>query len=242
MTEDYLPLPEDADRVLVVVAHPDDMESGGSGAVARWTAQGRQVTYLLVTRGEAGIDTVPPAECARIREAEQRAACAVVGVDPVDSVEFLDHPDGLVEYSVGLRRDIATAVRRHRPQLVVTGNFRDSWDEEGAEPNHADHVAVGRAVVDAVRDAANRWLFPDAGPRWDGVRGIAAAASPRARHAVDVSDRLDAAVASLRAHRAYLAALDGPMADPAFVRTWAVEAAARMPGARAAVPFEYLRV
>lgn len=238
----YLPLPEDADRVLVVVAHPDDMEYGGSGAVARWSAQGRDVAYLLVTRGEAGIDVLPPEECGPVREAEQRAACAAVGVS---DVEFLRYPDGLVEYSVGLRRDIAAAVRRHRPQLVVTSNFRDTWDAESdpdSSLNHADHVAVGRAVVDAVRDAANRWLFPDAGPRWDGVRAIAVAASPRARHAVDISEHLDAAVASLTAHREYLAALAAPGEDPAAdLRDDARDAAARLPGSTAATPFELLR-
>lgn len=241
----YLPLPEDADRVLVVVAHPDDMEYGGSGAVARWTAQGRQVSYLLVTRGEAGIDVLPPGECARVREAEQRAACAVVGVDPVDGVEFLDHPDGIVEYSIGLRRDIAAAIRRRRPHLVVTSNFRETWGDESdpASPlNQADHIAVGRATVDAVRDAANRWVFAEVGEKWDGVRGIAAASSPRSRHAVDISDHLDAAVASLTAHREYLAALGTPGEDPAaFLRDDARDTAARLPGATAATPFEWLQ-
>lgn len=236
---DLLPLPEDFERALVVVAHPDDMEYGGSGAVARWTAQGREVVYLLVTRGEAGIDTMEPAECGRVREAEQRAACAAVGVT---TCEFLDHPDGLVEYSVALRRDIAAAIRRHRPQLVVTGNFREFWDA-GGTLNQADHVAVGRATVDAVRDAANRWLFPEAGERWDGVTGLAAASSPAARHAVDISEHLDAAVASLSAHRAYLDGLGGgPMTDPGtFLRAAAERTAEQLPGATAATPFEYLR-
>ncbi len=116
VTETLTPVPEDWDRALVVVAHPDDMEYGGAGAIARWTHQGRSVAYLLITRGEAGIDTMEPAECGRVREAEQRAACAAVGVS---DVEFLDHPDGLIEYGVALRRDIAAAIRRHRPELLV---------------------------------------------------------------------------------------------------------------------------
>ncbi|MEV1295032.1 PIG-L deacetylase family protein [Pseudonocardia sp. NPDC049635] len=237
--DEYLPLPGGAERVLVVVAHPDDMEYGGAAAVARWTSEGAQVAYLLVTRGEAGIDTLSPGECAAVREAEQRAACAAVGVEVC---EFLDHPDGLVEYSVALRRDIAAAIRRHRPQLVVTGNHRESWDAEGIHLNQADHVAVGRATIDAVRDAANRWIFPEAGQRWDGVRGVALAGSPRARHAVDVSGHMDAAVASLRAHERYLAALSGPMADPdTFLREAAREAATRLPGASAAATFEWLQ-
>ena len=79
------------------------MEYGAASAVARWTRQGKQVAYLLVTRGETGIDRLPPDECARVREAEERASAAVVGVS---SVEFLDHPDGLVEHGLPLRHDL----------------------------------------------------------------------------------------------------------------------------------------
>jgi LmbE family N-acetylglucosaminyl deacetylase len=113
----YAPMPEDWQRALAVVAHPDDLEYGGAAAVARWTADGRTVTYLLATRGEAGIDSLPPAECGPLREAEQRAAAAAVGVEVV---EFL------VEYGVPLRRDLAAAIRRHRPELVVTTNHRET--------------------------------------------------------------------------------------------------------------------
>jgi LmbE family N-acetylglucosaminyl deacetylase len=235
--DQYLPLPEDWDRALVVVAHPDDMEYGGSGAVARWTAQGREVAYLLVTRGEAGIDTMDPGECARVREAEQRAACAAVGVT---AVEFLDHPDGLVEYGLPLRRDVAAAIRRHRPEMLVISNHRETWG--GGALNQADHVHTGRAAIDAVRDAANRWIFPGAGgDPWDGVRSIAVSASPLATHAVDITATIDRAVASLRAHRAYLDALGGPMGDPdTFLRGAAAEAGARLPGAELATVFELL--
>lgn len=237
MSEDLRPMPADWSRALAVVAHPDDLEYGGAAAVARWTAEGRTVTYLLVTRGEAGIDSLPPQECGPLREAEQRAAAAEVGVSVV---EFLDHPDGLVEYGVPLRRDIAAAIRRHRPELVVTGNFRETWPG-GTALNMADHVVTGRAVVDAVRDAGNRWLFRDAGEPWTGVRWVAAAASPRSTHAVDVGEHFDRGVASLAAHRAYLAALSGPMADPAgFLRPMAETDGARLPGARLAAAFELL--
>ena len=120
----YAPLPDDWSRALAVVAHPDDLEFGAAGAVARWTAEGRSVVYLLVTRGEAGIDTIPPAECGPLREAEQRAAARIVGVDVV---EFLDHADGTIEYGPALRRDIAHAIRRHRPDVVITGNHHSTW-------------------------------------------------------------------------------------------------------------------
>jgi LmbE family N-acetylglucosaminyl deacetylase len=142
------PFPDDWSRALAVVAHPDDLEFGAAGAVARWTAEGRHVTYLLVTRGEAGIDTIPPAECGPLREAEQRAAARIVGVEVV---EFLDHPDGTIEYGPALRRDIAHAIRRHRPDLVITGNHHAAWP--GGNRNTPDHRAVGQAAIDAVADA-----------------------------------------------------------------------------------------
>jgi len=230
------PFPEDWARALVVVAHPDDMEYGGSGAVARWTDDGKDVAYLLVTRGEAGIDSIPPSECGPLREAEQRRACAAVGVS---AVEFLDHPDGVIEYGLPLRRDIAAAIRTHRPELVVTGNYADRWPGGGL--NMADHVHTGRAVLDACRDAGNRWVFPGAGGEpWTGVRYLAVAAAPTATHAVDIGGVFDRAVASLAAHEAYLAGLGGGVqADPeAFLRPIAEATAQDLPGASLAVSFD----
>lgn len=239
MTDTYEPMPEDWQRALAVVAHPDDLEYGGASAVARWTAQGRTVSYLLATRGEAGIDSLPPAECGPLREAEQRAAAAEVGVK---EVEFLGHPDGLLEYGIPLRRDIAAAVRRHRPELVITSNHHDRWP--GGPWNQADHIALGRATIDAVRDAGNRWLFPELGEPWS-ARWVAVASSPESSHAVDITEHLDRGVASLVAHARYLAGL-GPasaMADPAqFLRDNAEREAARLPGARLAVAFELIAV
>ena len=234
------PFPDDWSRALVVVAHPDDMEYGGSGAVARWTEAGKEVTYLLVTRGEAGIDTIPPVEAGPLREAEQRAACAAVGVA---EVEFLDHPDGVVEYGLPLRRDIAAVIRRRRPELVVTGNFADRWP--GGWLNMADHVHTGRAVLDACRDAGNRWVFPGAGgDPWTGVRYLAATGAPEPTHAVDIGPVFDRAVASLSAHRAYLAGLgDGVMADPeSYLRSHAEAVAQQFPGATLAVGFELFEI
>ncbi|MEJ3652425.1 PIG-L deacetylase family protein [Actinomycetes bacterium KLBMP 9759] len=232
-------MPDDWRRALVVVAHPDDLEYGGAAAVARWTSEGRSVTYLLATRGEAGIDTIPPAECGPLREAEQIAAAAEVGVDVV---EFLDHPDGLIEYGTPLRRDIAAAIRRHRPELLITSNHRETWPGGGGL-NMADHIATGRAAIDAVRDAANRWIFPEVGEPWHGVRWVAVASSPRNSHAVDVEAVFDRGVASLRAHAAYLAALGGPMADPGtFLRAMAEADGARLPGATLATAFELIEV
>src|SRR4029450_10452191 len=116
MADDLAPFPEDWERALCVVAHPDDLEYGGAAAVARWTRDGRTVAYLLVTRGEAGLDSMPPAEAAPVREAEQRDSAAVVGVT---DVEFLGHPDGMLVSVLDVRRDTARAKRRATPRRAV---------------------------------------------------------------------------------------------------------------------------
>ncbi|MFJ4690484.1 PIG-L deacetylase family protein [Streptomyces sp. NPDC088766] len=205
-TPQLTPMPEDWRRALAVVAHPDDLEYGCSAAIAAWTDAGREVAYVLATRGEAGIDTIPPARCAPLREREQRASAAVVGVS---TVEFLDHRDGVIEYGPALRRDIAAAVRRHRPELLITLNHRDTWG--GVAWNTPDHVAVGRAVLDAAADAGNRWIFPELAERglepWNGVRWVAVAGSATPTHAVDATTGLERAVASLLEHRSYIEAL-----------------------------------
>src|SRR5690554_1638972 len=113
------PLDEDWARALVVVAHPDDVEFGAAAAVARWTDQGKNVAYCMVTSGEAGIDSLEPDECRRVREAEQIESARLVGVEVV---EFLGFPDGVVEPTIALRAAIAEQVRRQRPDVVITGN------------------------------------------------------------------------------------------------------------------------
>lgn len=208
------PLNEDWERALCIVAHPDDMEFGAAAAVARWTGQGKWVGYTMVTSGEAGIDGLHPDECREVREAEQIESARIVGVDTVD---FLHQPDGILEYGVALRRLLAAEVRKHRPEIVITGNFRDTFG--GRNLNQADHIAVGKAVLDAVRDAGNRWIFPeqiDGGLEpWGGVREVWAAGSPLSEHGVDTTATFDAGVESLKAHAAYIDGLDWENWDPA---------------------------
>ena len=208
------PLDETWERALCIVAHPDDMEFGGAAAVARWTAQGKWVGYTMVTSGEAGIDGLPPEECRPVREAEQVESARIVGVDTVD---FLGLPDGILEYGVELRRVLAAEVRRHCPDIVITGNFRETFG--GRNLNQADHIAVGKAVLDAVRDAGNRWVFPeqivDGLEPWGGVKAVWAVGSPEARHGVDTTDTFEAGVESLKAHRAYIEGLGWENWDPA---------------------------
>jgi LmbE family N-acetylglucosaminyl deacetylase len=198
------PVTEDWQRALAIVAHPDDLEFGAAAAIARWTDQGKDIVYALVTSGEAGIDGMAPAETKGVREEEQRASAALVGVS---EVEFLGEPDGVLEYGVALRRVLTRAIRQHRPEIVITNNFRDTWDGRYAL-NQADHIATGRATLDAVRDAANRWVFTELGlDPWDGVKQVWAASSPESGHAVDVTETFGRGVASLRAHDAYLRGL-----------------------------------
>ncbi|MDQ0994475.1 PIG-L deacetylase family protein [Streptomyces sp. V3I7] len=233
------PMPGDWRRALAVVAHPDDLEYGCSAAVAGWTDAGREVAYVLATRGEAGIDGLEPERCGPLREREQRASAAAVGVGVV---EFLGHRDGVVEYGTGLRRDIAAAIRRHRPELVVTLNHRDTWD--GGAWNTPDHVAVGRATLDAAADAGNRWIFPELAAQglqpWNGVRWVAVAGSSTPTHAVDATPGLERAVRSLLEHRTYLRALTDEDLETYvrnFLTTTAAAAGERF-GVRLAVAFE----
>jgi LmbE family N-acetylglucosaminyl deacetylase len=207
------PVPEDWQRALAVVAHPDDMEYGAASAVARWTLQGKHVHYVLVTEGEAGISDLSPAEVAPLRRAEQVASCAAVGVG---EPEFLGYPDGLVVADLNLRRDLAAAIRRH-----------------------VDHRNVGLALLDAVRDAANPWIFQDAGQAWPGVRFVAFSGSPQSTHGVDITDTIDAGVASLSCHRLYLEHLDEPVRPDAFLRTSAEATGPRL-GVRLGTAFELI--
>ena len=200
---------EDWQRAVAVVAHPDDLEYGLASAVARWTDQGKEVSYVLATSGEAGIDGMAPEQAGPLREEEERNGAALVGVT---HVEFLGFPDGALENGVPLRRDLCAAFRRLRPEVVITMNFDLTWADDGPV-NHADHRAVGLAALDACRDAANRWLFPELGDPWQGITdGYVAAMSPPT-HFVDVGDTLARGVASLEQHRAYIDGL-GTDFDP----------------------------
>jgi LmbE family N-acetylglucosaminyl deacetylase len=236
------PFPDGWQKATVIVAHPDDIEWGIAGAVAAWTVAGRTVSYVLVTSGEAGIDTMSPADALAARQSEQRSSGAVVGVS---EIEFLDYPDGRVVEGPTLRRDIAAAIRRHRPDVVVSQHFGERWGSMPGSPwNSADHRAVGRATMDAVADAANRWIFPDlAEEPWAGVQWVAIPDDPsRATHAVDISGIGDAGVRSLVAHEQYLRALG--VTDPVAYATemLAAQAAAIAPhfDGRRAVGFELL--
>ena len=220
-----------------MAAHPDDLEYGMSAAVDRWVQQGKTVRYLLVTHGEAGIDAVPPTEAASLRAQEERDGAAEVGVE---LVEFLDYDDGMIEYGLPLRRDIARAIRIHKPEVVITLTHRERF--AGGGTNQADHRAVGLAALDATRDAGNRWIHPDLADEgyesWGGVRWVCMSGSPQNTHGVDVTGHMDAAVASLQAHHAYLEGLGADYPAPPDLLDMILSRGGQVMGVEHAVTFE----
>jgi LmbE family N-acetylglucosaminyl deacetylase len=189
------------ERALCVLAHPDDVDFGSAGTVATWTAAGTEVTYCIVTDGDAGgFDETPRDQMGPLRQAEQRAAAKAVGVE---DVRFLGHPDGRLELTLDLRRDISRVIRQVRPQRVLTSSPERWYDRIGA--SHPDHMTVGESTLRAVYpDARNPFAFPellaDEGLEAWTVSEVWLGASPRANHAVDVTDELERKWAALGSH------------------------------------------
>ncbi|KAB1643415.1 PIG-L deacetylase family protein [Gulosibacter chungangensis] len=202
-------------RVLVVVAHPDDAEYGLSSAVNSWTQRGIEVSYLLLTSGEAGMKRSPE-EVGPLRAQEQRNACRTVGVS---DLTILDHPDGNLVYGLDLRRDIARKVREFRPDVVIGGNYEV---EAGWGLDQADHRAAGLATLDGARDAGNRWIYRDQIEQ-DGLEpwsvSLLLVSHPsEPTHFAEVAEADEAAaVASLECHREYLADLPWHPAPEEFI-------------------------
>ena len=196
------PALSDVRRALAVFAHPDDIDFGSAGTIAGWVDEGIEVAYLIVTRGDAGgFDDTPRDQMPVIREREQRAAAAAVGVKRVD---FLDgYADGTLAPTLELRRDITAAIRRFRPDRVLTSSPLRRW-ERLAGPSHPDHLAAGEATTCAIYpDARNPFAFPellrDGLEPWV-VREVWYAGGPDPDHAVDITDQFDRKLAALRAH------------------------------------------
>ncbi|GAA4568320.1 PIG-L deacetylase family protein [Planotetraspora kaengkrachanensis] len=206
-------------NVLVVTAHPDDIDFGGAGTVAKLVDAGAEVVYCLVTDGDAGgFDRqVDNGGMAVARRAEQTAAADRVGVE---DIRFLGYPDGMVEQSLGLRCDITRVIRQVRPDLVITSTPERNYARLG--PSHPDHRAVGGATLDAVYpDARNPYAFPellaDEGLDAWTVREVWLMGTPTPNRYVDVTATVDRKIAALRAHESqtgHMQDLDG------FVRGW----------------------
>ncbi|HSR47518.1 MAG TPA: PIG-L deacetylase family protein [Anaerolineales bacterium] len=202
--------PSGPPSVLVVLAHPDDPEFFCGGTVARWSSEGAEITYCLLTRGDKGADGegVDPEDLARLREEEQRQAAKVLGVA---SVMFLDRPDGMLQADIDLRRDIARVIRSIRPERLITCDPTTLFPRR-QRINHADHRAAGQATLDAVYPAAGSALyFPELleeGLQPHKVREVFVAGSQDPNMGVDITDHMDRKLEALRCHRSQLPDFD----------------------------------
>lgn len=189
-------------RILVVTAHPDDVDFGAGGTIASWTDEGHRVEYCLVTRGEAGgfDPSMSRDDVGRLRLDEQRAAAAILGVTAVHDLGF---SDGSVEPTLALRREISAMIRTVRPDRVLTQSPERRWDRIFA--SHPDHLATGEATLCAVYpDARNEFAFPELlgerGLKPHTVADTWVMGGPSPRHAVDVTAQFGRKLAALECH------------------------------------------
>jgi LmbE family N-acetylglucosaminyl deacetylase len=207
------------ERVLVVTAHPDDVDFGFAGSVAQLTDAGVGVTYCIVTDGDAGGSEtgLPREEMAARRRDEQTAAAAVVGVH---DLHFLGYADGRVEATLDLRRDLSRVIREVRPQRVLTQSPTRNWDRIYA--SHPDHLAVGEAAICAVYpDARNRWAHPELEREglepWTVAETWIGAGAPDSTHYIDITTSIDRKIEALLCHKSQL---PDPVATGEMVRGW----------------------
>jgi LmbE family N-acetylglucosaminyl deacetylase len=216
---------EGVERVLFVVAHPDDIDFGTAGSVATWTDKGIEVTYCLVTSGDAGGDdrTMSRPDMAALREEEQTGAAKQVGVT---DLRFLHYPDGRVEATLNLRRDISRVIRQVEPQRVLSMSPERMWDRIYA--SHPDHLASGEATIAAVYpdsrnpfahpellsdDGLEPWTVPQ---MWLPIR-----TDPNAF--VDITENFDRKLAALLSHTSQISE---PERMDTLLREWAASNAA----------------
>jgi LmbE family N-acetylglucosaminyl deacetylase len=229
-------------RVLVITAHPDDVDFGAAGTIAQWTDAGLDVSYCIVTNGDAGGNdrSMSREEMAAIRQAEQTAAAKQVGVH---DLHFLGYPDGRLEPSIALRRDLARVIRLLRPDRVVCQSPERNYLRMGA--SHPDHRAAGSAALDAVYpDSRNPFAFPELLTDeqlqpWT-VRQVWISGSPAPTTYVDITDTFHRKVAALRCHVSQITDPDGL---EGFLRGWLSRAATQggLPDGRLAETFQVLQ-
>jgi len=229
-------------RILVIAAHPDDVDFGAAGTIATFTEAGLEVSYCIVTNGDAGGSdrSVSRADMAVIRQAEQTAAAKQVGVH---DLHFLGYPDGQVEATIGLRRDLARVIRLLRPDRVLCQSPERNYLRMGV--SHPDHRAVGTAALDAVYpDSRNPFAFPELLAEeklepWT-VREIWISGSPAPNHFVDITETFPRKVAALRAH---VTQISDPAGLEEMLRGWLTRSAelGGLPAGRLAEAFQVLQ-
>ena len=242
MSEEAAQQPEQVSRVLVITAHPDDVDFGVAGTVALWTDAGLEVSYCIVTNGDAGGSdrSVSRAEMVAIRQAEQTAAAKQVGVH---DLHFLGYPDGRVEPTIGLRRDLARVIRLLRPDRVVCPSPERNYVRLGV--SHPDHRAVGSAALDAVYpDSRNPFAFPellnDEGLEAWTVREVWISGSPAPTHYIDITETFGRKIAALRSHASQIS---DPVGLEQVLRGWLGKAAEQggLPQGRLAEVFQVIQ-
>jgi len=232
---------DSVERILVVTAHPDDVDFGAAGSIATWTGQGIQVSYCICTDGDAGgsDESVSRAEMARLRRVEQTAAAATVGVT---DLHWLAHPDGRLTATLELRRDISRVIRQVRPQRVLIQSPERNYIRIFA--SHPDHLAAGEAGLCAVYpDSRNPFAHPELLERerlepWT-VREVWIMAHPEADTPVDITEVFDRKVAALRCHESQIGQRDDL---EGMLRTWAAANAEQrgLPSGRLAEVFKVI--
>ena len=230
-------------RVLVFAAHPDDLDFGAAGTIARWTAAGVQVSYCIMTDGDAGgFDDAQRADIVELRAAEQAKAAALAGVT---DLHFLHQPDGYLEPTHEVIRQTVELMRRIRPDIVLSMHPERAWDR--IQKSHPDHLACGEIVTRAIYPAVeNPYAYPELLEA-----GLAAYKVPylwfyggpgeRENHFVDITDWVDTKLAAIRIHASQhpdLAGMD------ARVRQNLVENGARggLPAGRSAEAFHVVGI
>ena len=193
--------PTEIERLLVVMAHPDDVDFGSAGTISLLVSQGVDVTYCLVTDGDAGGSdrTISRSDVALLRRVEQTAAAAAVGVS---QLVFLGHPDGRVQADLSLRCDISRVIREVRPQVVLCQSPERNYDRIFA--SHPDHLAAGEAAMCAAYpDSQNPFAFPELLEQglepWN-VAEVWLSAHPSVTDALDVTDHFDRKLEALLCH------------------------------------------
>ncbi len=216
-------------RVMVIMAHPDDIEFSCAGTIARWVKEGAEVSYVLVTSGDVGIAdlSISREDAMEIREKEQRAAAEVIGVK---EVIFFREPDGMVENTMALRKRLVREIRRFKPEAVVVTDPTVLWAGEGYI-NHPDHRAVGAAAVDAIFPAAGQpHLFQDLreeGLEAHKIRKVYAmnwGEGGKTTTYINISDTIDLKIEALKKHVSQLNDWD----PSEMMRNWSAEAAKGM--------------
>jgi LmbE family N-acetylglucosaminyl deacetylase len=198
----------DGRRVLAIGAHPDDIEFGAGGTIARWVDEGWDVRYLIVTSGQRGVQDAnqDPEEFGRLREEESRAAAKVAGVT---DVTFLGYMDTEVVYAKELQRDLSREFRRHRPHRLLVQNPEHL--PPGGFVNHPDHRAVATAALDiTITGGTTAGIFPeliiDEGLQpWHELEEIWLMGPSGGDEVIDVTPYLERKLAALDAHASQIA-------------------------------------